>query len=289
MADHYYVTYTSYNNWKIPVNLALGFHLLFGAAMIFLPNLLQHKSKFEDTVTVSLVNISEPIIEQPASPPNPPPEPAEVKKAVSINEPVKQVPIKKVVKAVSIKPLKRKIKKKIVKKKNIPDREKEIAELKRKRLAEALKAEKQAAEQSRRAAEEAYRQQKMLERQLDRIRREIKSPTKTAAKSGGKAKAAQSAVENQYYANVISHITSFYSLPEFSTWDPKLLARVSVKINKTGTIVRQHIEQRSGNATFDQFVIKTVQNANPLPPIPAAIKYKSLTFDLRFSPGSIHF
>ena len=74
MSDQYRVTYGDYNNWVLPLNLAIGFHLVIALSVLVLPDLFKPRAKFEDIYTVNLVNISEPVIQQSA-PPAPAPEP----------------------------------------------------------------------------------------------------------------------------------------------------------------------------------------------------------------------
>ncbi|MEJ2057823.1 MAG: hypothetical protein P8X39_08305, partial [Desulfofustis sp.] len=68
------MTYGDYDNWVLPFNLAVGFHLLIACGILFLPGMFNSKPKFEDIYTVDLVNLAEPVIEQSA-PPAPAPEP----------------------------------------------------------------------------------------------------------------------------------------------------------------------------------------------------------------------
>ena len=291
MAKQYTLTYDSYNNWTLPLNLAIGFHILLVFSIVYLPDLLKPRPKFEDIYTVNLIEVSEPAPVQEAAPPQqeapepePEPEPVKDQKLAPVLEPIKPVPpAPKEVKAVSIKPLKRKIKKKVVKPDN---RQKELDRIKRQRLAEALQAEKQAAEQARLAAEEAERQQKLMEQQLAAVRNQVRStparPT-TQRKSSG----ARSALSTQYHGAIMNHVTQYWSLPEFKNWDLGLSAIVVVTIAKNGSIQSKFFEKRSGDSAFDQYVRKTLQDADPFPPIPAALRKNQIEIGLRFRPGSI--
>ena len=295
MAEQYIVTYDSYNNWVLPLNLAVGFHIVLALSIVFVPGLFKSKPKFEDIYTVNLINISEPSIEeeiaQPQQPPEtitaPQPKPVEAKKIAAIAEPVKVNPTAAPVKAVSIKPLKRKIKKKV--QPTTPDiaQQKELEKLKREKIAEAIQAEKIAAEQARIAAEEAARQQKLLEQQLAQLKNQRVSQVPRSNRSGSRSSGTLSVLEKQYYSSIINRVSQFWALPEFRPWDPSLQAIVIITIAQDGTITNQFFEERSQDPTFDQFVRKTLQNANPLPAIPPALKKKQYEIGLRFRPGSI--
>lgn len=295
MAKQYSVTYDSYDNWVLPLNLAVGFHIVLALSIVFVPGLFKSKPKFEDIYTVNLINISEPSIEQevaqpqqqPETTPPPQPKPIKAKKIAAIAEPVKLDPVPVPKKAISIKPLKRKIKKKV--KDKTPDiaQQKQLEKLKREKIAEAIKAENIAAEQARLAAEEAARQQKLLEQQLAQIRSQAPSQAQRSGRSGSRSSGTFSVLEKQYYSSIINRVSQFWALPEFRPWDPSLQAVVIVTIAQDGTIKNQFFEERSQDPTFDQFVRKTLQNANPLPAIPPALKKRQYEIGLRFRPGSI--
>jgi outer membrane biosynthesis protein TonB len=138
VAKQYRLTYAGYNSWLMPLNLAIGFHLVVALSVLFLPGLLKPKPKFEDIYTVNLVNIAEPVIEQslpePVAEPEVVPEPVVPKEAVSIAEPAPKPVVEAApVEPISLKPLKRKVKKKIEEPKP-PDRQKELDRLKRQAL-----------------------------------------------------------------------------------------------------------------------------------------------------------
>jgi len=291
VSEQFRVTYGDYDNWVLPLNLAVGFHLIIAFGILLLPGIFNSRPKFEDIYTVDLVNLAEPVIEQsaPAAPEpeatvQPPPEVPE--KAVSISEPVKApAPEPEVAEPVSLKPVKRKVKKKIAEPE--PDRSRELERIKRQRLAEAVRAEQLAAEQARIAAEEAERQQRLMEAQVSQIRSQVRT-TPVSRNSGGPTRSnALSALENQYHLSVTGRIMQYWVLPEFKQFDDNINAIYVIKISRDGTIIEEFFEQRSNDSTFDQFVKKAVREASPLPPIPPAIKENSIEFGLRFRPGNI--
>lgn len=291
MSDQYHATYNEYNNWVLPLNLAVGFHIIIAFSVVVLPDLFKPSPKFEDIYTVNLVNIAEPAFQQAAPPTpapapeaEPPPEVAE--KAVALTDPVKPPPPEiKEVKPVSLKPAKRKIKKK-VKDPQTKKRE-ELERIKRQRLAEAARAERLAAEQANIAAEEAERQRRLLEAQLNRIRNQVRtspSPRPSGGQSSGKA---LNALESQYALAVQGKLLQVWALPEFKQFDSALQAKYVIRIGRDGRVIKQFFEERSNDATFDQFVKKAVIEASPFPPFPPAIKDSNLEFLLRFSPRDI--
>jgi len=291
VSDHYHITYSEYNNWVLPLNLAVGFHLLLAVSILVLPDLLKPKPKFEDIYTVNLVTMAEPAIEQSAPAPVPEPQPAEpvpeiTPEAVSIPDSVKPTPVQpEEIKPVSLKPSKRKIKKKL--KDPAIDRQKELDRIKRQRLAEAMRAEQLAAEQARIAANEAERQRRLMEQQLNQIRNQVRTAPTPRPGGGQTGASTLTAVEKQYFIAIRSRIMQYWSLPEFKQFDDATQAIYVIRILKNGTIDKQFFEKYSNDPTFDQFVKRAIRDASPLPPIPPAIKKDSVEIGLRFSPGNI--
>ncbi len=282
----YSATHNAYNSWTIPLNAAIGLHLVVAFSFIFLPGLLKSKAKYEDIYTVNLISISEPVVQEvavqpvPASKPVPPP--VESPKAIPLAEVKAPSAPAQPEQPVSIKPVKRKIKKE-----EPPDnklKQKELEQSKRQTIAEALKAEQDAAELARRAAEEAARQQKLLEQQLA----EIKTQSSPARKSSGRSGSSTlTGLEMQYYSTIAGRIAQFWSLPQYKNWDPGTEAVVVITISQNGSILKQFFEKASNDPTFDQFVRKTLHDASPLPPIPPALQRTSWEVGLRFRPEGI--
>ncbi len=291
MSEEYRISYGGYNSWVLPLNLAIGFHLLIAFSVVVLPDLFKSGPKHEDIYTVNLVNLAEPVIEQSAPPapapePVPTPEPQVSEKAVTITDPVKPPPPQvEEVKPVSLKPSKRKIKKKI--KDPQRERQKEL-ERKRKQLAEeAARAEKMAAEQARIAAAEAERQKQIAQAELNRIRNQVRTAPTPRPPGGQRSANVLNVLESQYALAVQGKLMQVWALPEFKQYDNSLKAKYVIRISRDGTVIKQFFEQRSNDSTFDQFVKKAVLEASPFPPFPSAIKESSLEFELRFSPSDI--
>ena len=247
----------------------------------------------------------------------PPPVPEKVPEPAVLPEPTAPpVPVE----AISIKPLKQKLKKEI---KEIPDTRVEDAQIRKdelknitRKLQEEAKqeAKREAATQEARreaAAQETIRQQRQLAaareeaRRLDLEARMAATDAKNALReqlrassSSGETRTASSqstssnaqsmgVLEQQYYATIMGHIQQYWQPPDIKTWDPNLLAVVSITIAGDGQIVRQLFEQESGDRLFDQFVVKTLEAANPLPAPPPALQKQRLEVGLRFKPSGI--
>lgn len=320
--QEYRVTYMSSNNdWKLPLNLAIGFHILVALSTVLFPLLFKSKPEFVDIYSVNLVNMEEPAA--PSAPPpaaapaktqsQPPPAPTPPKVIEKTAAPVK-IPPKEAVpvaaeqppaevappaplKAISLKPIKRKVKKEAPPEDTVQreaeKREREIERQNRQQLAESLRAEQDAAEEARLAAEAAEAERNRMEQtrqRLSQIRSSIQSSSSsttssTSATQGGGG--STSALDAQYYAAVAARIQPFFQLPEIKTFDPTLVTIVIITITNSGEVADTQIESSSGDALYDQFVLKSIAAANPLPPIPPALRKQRIEMGLKFSPGGI--
>ncbi|MBB5346383.1 TonB C-terminal domain-containing protein [Desulfoprunum benzoelyticum] len=333
---------SSNNDWKLPLNLAIGFHILVALSTILFPMVFKSKPEFVDIYSVNLVNMEEPaapaapapapapapaktqsqpppaappkVIEKTAAPVKIPPKaavPVAAEKPAEVVQPAEVAPPAPP-KAVSLTPIKRKVKKEVppddTVQREAERREQEIEKQKRNReiekqtrqqLAESLRAEQIAAEEAQLAAEAAEAERNRMEQtrqRLSQIRSSVQgsaSSTTSSTSTSSSPAATQgggstSALDAQYYAAVAARIQPFFQLPEIKTFDPALLTVVIITISKSGEVADTQIESSSGDALYDQFVIKSIEAANPLPPIPPALRKQRIEMGLKFSPGGIH-
>jgi colicin import membrane protein len=307
------------NDWKIPLNVAVGLHVLILLAALYLPGIFQAKPKFADIYSVSIVNIAEPTV-APAPSAKPqkatPPAPAKVQKATPPPVAAPQKAAKKLApiaeklekavpaeaapvqqKSISLKPLK----KKIVQEVKPPDnqarnqeieqkRNQEIERKQRQRLAEALREEELLQEKAKLAQEALEAERKLL--QAQQAASSVQTTSAAVSESRNRTSAAAvgsntNIIENQYLAAVFNRLHQFWTPPEYLQQKPDLTTVVVITINSDGSIANTLFESRSGDRVFDQFVSKTIETAAPMPPIPPAMKKQRFEIGLRFRPGSI--
>ncbi len=306
MSTEYRVIAATTTGWKLPFNLAVLLHVFLLSSAIILPKYIHKRPILPEAYTVELISLAEPVAAPAKAPaPSPPPTQTPVKiqklkamearKTAPIASPVAEAVQPAPVKAISLKPLKRKIKNK-----NAPDlhaqqaRKKRAAEQRRQQrameaqrqqyLQEARRQQALAAAEARSAASDAVNALKHS-LQADAAASTAKTGQRSSAKRSG---GASSALESQYYASIFAHLHQYWALPDIKPWDPELTAVVVIVISKDGRIINHSFEKRSGDKVFDQFVSRTIQEANPLPSIPAALKQQKYTLGLRFKPGEIH-
>ena len=92
-------------------------------------------------------------------------------------------------------------------------------------------------------------------------------------------------LEQQYYATIMDHIRHYWRPPYVETWNPNLLAVVSITIASDGQIISHSFEKESGDRLFDQFVLKTIDAANPLPAPPEALHKQHIEVGIKFIPS----
>ncbi len=307
MSTEYRVIAATTTGWKLPFNLAVLLHVFLLSSAIILPKYIDKRPILPEVYTVELISLAEPVA-APASAPAaaaPPPTQAPVKiqklkavearKTAPIAPPVAEAVQAAPVKAISIKPLKRKIKNK-----KAPDLHAQQA--RKKRAAEQRRQQRAMEAQRQQYLQEARRQQALAAAEAKAAASDAVNALKHAlqadaaastAKTGQRSSArrsggASSALESQYYASIFAHLHQYWALPDVKPWDPELTAVVVIVISKNGRIINHSFEKRSGDRVFDQFVSRTIQEANPLPSIPAALKKQKYTLGLRFKPGEIH-
>jgi len=276
------VAFIDGNEWKLPFNFALGLHIVLILGAIYMPDYLRKKPLYPEIYTIDLVNFQipePPRVQETFQPPQ-----TKIKKAVSVSPPKKQIDKIEPLKPVSIKPLK---KKKIVKNAKIDESEKKrLEQIRKKRLADAIEAERLAKEAAELAASQAVQQLKNMLRESN-IQTQQNKPNQRQQQSTNRTRSVNNVLENQYYASIISKLEPHWKLPQTKTWEPGLVATIIIRINKNGNVTKYFFEQKSGDRLFDQFVLRAIKDGAPLPPIPKALNKNSQEIGLRFKPGSI--
>ncbi len=282
--------------WIVPLNLAVAVHIAVFACALYLPGIIRHRPLLDEVVTVDLVSLPEPETPAPASPkpvkraeptpPTRPPEPKVQKEPARVAvapEPLAAPETAAPSRPVSLKPLKRKIRK---------ARDTRLAEEKeRERLARERKRREAArqkalarARQEERKAEEARRRAVAELAALIRTSDAVGASTRRSS-SGGRQ--VRSIVLKQYLSALFDRVQAHWVLPEMRRWDPGLEAVVVLTIRRDGTVTHTTMEKRSHDPFFDQFVMKTIQSASPMPRFSKLMHQDSIEVGLRFRPGEL--
>jgi colicin import membrane protein len=94
-------------------------------------------------------------------------------------------------------------------------------------------------------------------------------------------------VLKQYLSSLYDRVHSQWILPEMRQWDRGLETIVVLTIRRDGSVAGMQIERKSTDPFFDQFVMKTLQSAAPMPRFPALMTQKTIEVGLRFKPGEL--
>jgi len=297
-----------FSAWRKPLNLSIGLHIVVLGIAMLAPSLFNSKPRLPEIYTVNLYTATE-VAETP-------PPPAEIPKAKPVEKPAvrkiepeaKKPPISiqpakpepalpaetAVVKPVSLNPVVMKVKVGKTKEEEALDKaqlSKVIQRIKTKA------AEKEAREKADQAAKEAVSK---LAEALKTRSPQISAPT--AVKTGGQEEATKESAEitgpkgtgiepefymKQYLSAVYQKIHDHWVLPDLQNWDNSLEAVLSIVIKRDGTVDNSYFEKKSDNIYFNQFVLKAVKEASPLPPFPNQLKEDVLEIGLRFKPGEL--
>jgi colicin import membrane protein len=203
-------------------------------------------------------------------------EPVKPKVQVPVPEPV-ETPEPAPVKPVSLQPVKKKVQK--------VDQEKLAEEqAKRQREQDRQKDLARARAEEERARIEAERARATL---AEMIRQRGAQQSSSAARGPSGRQEVQSIVLQQYLSALYDRIHQFWVLPDMRQWSSGLETVVVLTILPDGTVAGTMVEKKSSDPFFDQFVMKTIQNASPLPRFPKLLKESSLEVGLRFRPGEV--
>ena len=128
-----------------------------------------------------------------------------------------------------------------------------------------------------------------IDKAIERLRKKTAAESATAnsaaastsAGSGEQATAGDPRF-NDYQRTIWSRIKSQWAFPASIVPKGGLEAVVSVRIMRNGSLLEIGLEKKSGNAYFDNSVLRAVRKANPLPPLPAWYGENSMEASIRF-------
>ena len=308
--------------WRKPFNISIGLHITVVVIAMLAPTLFDRPSRLPEIYTVNLFTAVEVAETSPPAakktapkPPTAKPalrqiEPEAIKPAVSIQptKPEVSAPVKTaIIKPISLKPIKQKIKVGKTREEEALDKAK-ISRM-RNRLkteADAKEAKIRAENAAKKAQTEADQSAKHAVSKLaESIKGATPGPTPgtsekaTTAQTGSTAKTAGIAgpkgtgivpefYMKQYLAAAHQKIQEHWVLPDLQNWDNALEAVLVITIRKDGLVTDSFFEKKSENIYFNQFVLKAVKEASPLPPFPDQLDKSTIEIGLRFKPGDLY-
>lgn len=290
--------------WGWPLAAAITIHVLAVLLAIYAPSLFDRRYNMPEVYTVNLFSAGElgspaaspktvkettpkppeakPQAVEPPEPPPPKKIEAQTKKVEVTPEPLPVPPPLKAVEkktpppepqAISLKP------------KPAKPENREQVKVREEKLNRALARvqaqirEKEATVQADQAAKEAV---SLLRNSL---RKGTTGETQAVGPAGGES--ALDETLRRYYLAVYARIKEKWVLPNLPDWNPELEAVAVIHINRDGIIEKSSFEKKSDNKQYDQFVLKALSDANPLPPFPEEIQEAAMEIGLRFRPGTV--
>ena len=285
--------------WRKPLNVSIGLHIIIVIFAMLAPVLFKQQLRLPEIYTVNLftaIEVAEtspsPAETSAAKPAVRQIEPEAKKPAVSI-QPVKPEvsPVVKttITKPVSLKPIKQKIK---------VGKTKEEEALDKAKLSQVVQRIKAKAEAGQ-AAKDA------VSKLADSLKPHTPGPTPgpsektttaqtgSTTKTGGVSGPKGTGIEpdfymKQYLSAVYQKIHDHWVLPDLQNWDNALEAVLIITIRKDGFVTDSFFERKSDNIYFNQFVLKAMKEASPLPPFPDQLDKSTLEIGLRFKPGELY-
>lgn len=299
------------HNWRKPFNISIGLHIIVLAAAMLSPTLFDRQPKLPEIYTVNLFTATE-VAERQAPPAKASAPKATAKPAVRTIEPETKKPVvsmhqskpetapeieSRIANPVSLQPLKQKIKVGKTKEEEALDRAR-LDKVKQQLLASA--AQKKARETATKAKKDAVRKladyintSAATTAAVTSSASNAAGQTTNAAKSGEISGPRGTGIEpdfymKQYLSAVYQKIHDHWILPDLQNWDTSLEAVLVITIRKDGVISNSFFEKKSDNIYFNQFVLKAVKDASPLPPFPDQLQENSFEIGLRFKPGELY-
>jgi colicin import membrane protein len=287
------------SEWRKPLNVSIGLHIIIVVLAMLAPVLFKQQPRFPEIYTVNLftaIEVAEtspsPAETSAAKPVVRQIEPEAKKPAVSIqpvNPEVSPAVKTTITKPVSLKPIKQKIK--VGKTKE----EEALDKAKLSQMVQRIKAKAEAGQ----AAKDA------VSKLADSLKTHTPGPTPgpsektTTAQTGSTTKTAGvsgpkgTGIEpdfymKQYLSAVYQKIHDHWVLPDLQNWDNALEAVLIIIIRKDGFVTDSFFERKTDNIYFNQFVLKALKEASPLPPFPDQLDKSTLEIGLRFKPGELY-
>jgi colicin import membrane protein len=287
------------SEWRKPLNVSIGLHIIIVVLAMLAPVLFKQQPRFPEIYTVNLFTAIEVAETSPSPAETSAAKPAvrqiepEAKKPVVSIQPVKPEvsPAVKtaITKPISLKPIKQKIK--VGKTKE----EEALDKAKLSQMVQRIKAKAEAGQ----AAKDA------VSKLADSLKTHTPGPTPgpsektttaqtgSTTKTGGVSGPKGTGIEpdfymKQYLSAVYQKIHDHWVLPDLQNWDNALEAVLIITIRMDGFVTDSFFERKSDNIYFNQFVLKALKEASPLPPFPDQLDKSTLEIGLRFKPGELY-
>jgi TonB family protein len=115
---------------------------------------------------------------------------------------------------------------------------------------------------------------------------EQKVPPQESRESSSSPQGRMNSLQQIYYTQVWNLIKSQWSIPDSGLDRGKnLLAIISIRLNKEGTLLDMKFERESGEPLFDKSAWMAIKRVGNFPPFPPGMSMDSIEIGVRFSPS----
>jgi len=87
-----------------------------------------------------------------------------------------------------------------------------------------------------------------------------------------------------YYNSIWQRIKEEWILPESLLEEVRAVPVIVIKVQRDGSILESWFEQKSGSTIYDEYAMRAIKKANPLPPFPQELEEEVLEIGIRFHP-----
>jgi colicin import membrane protein len=134
------------------------------------------------------------------------------------------------------------------------------------------------------------RVQKKIESRIERLRKKLEAEEKPEVKeevAQVAPKPSRAVIDMRlrtYYNSIWQRIKEEWILPESLLEEVRAVPIIVIKVRRDGTILESWFEEKSGSSIYDEYAMRAIKKANPLPPFPQELEEGVLEIGIRFHP-----
>ena len=129
-----------------------------------------------------------------------------------------------------------------------------------------------------------------IESRIERLRKKLEAEEKPEVKeevAQVDPKPSRAVIDMRlrvYYNSIWQRIKEEWILPESLLEEVRTVPVIVIKVQRDGTILESWFEEKSGSSIYDEYAMRAIKKANPLPPFPPDLEEEVLEIGIRFHP-----
>ena len=134
------------------------------------------------------------------------------------------------------------------------------------------------------------RVQKRIESRIERLRKKLEAEEKPEVKeevAQVAPKPSRAVIDMRlraYYNSIWQRIKEEWILPESLLEEVRAVPIIVIKVRRDGSILESWFEEKSDSSIYDEYAMRAIKKANPLPPFPQELEEEVLEIGIRFHP-----